>query len=172
MRVRPPIGNLILCRPAYMSQSKQSRCAITRRSDTAIIDHAADQAESAAQIIGRYVDLGREGMVGSDYGRGCGVAPLIIESATKESADVAETARRSFSEMIDRLAFQFVAIGIDRAPARELAHAVIASVQGAMITSRALHSPKPYDAVRTVLVSQAASVSPKTSARKAASRKV
>jgi TetR/AcrR family transcriptional repressor of lmrAB and yxaGH operons len=49
-----------------------------------------------------------------------------------------------------------------RTQARELAHAVIASVQGAMITSRALHSPEPYDAVRTVLVSQAVSVSPKT----------
>lgn len=132
----------------------------------AIIDQAADQADSAAQIIERYVDLGREGMVGSNYGRGCGVAPLVTEGATQESADVAETARRSFSEMIDRLAFHFVAIGIDRAPARELAHAVIASVQGAMITSRALRSPEPYDAVRTVLVSQAASVSPKTSGRK------
>jgi hypothetical protein len=90
----------------------------------------------------------------------------VTEGVAQESADVDETTRRAFSEMIDRLAFHFVAIGIDRAPARELAHAVIASVQGAMVTSRALHSPAPYDAVRTVLVSQAVSVSPKTSERK------
>ena len=35
-----------------------------------------------------------------------------------------------------------------------------------LIRERALHSPAPYEAVRTVLVSQAVSVSPKTSGRK------
>ena len=128
-----------------------------------IIDQAADHADSAAQLIELYVDRSREGMVGSDYGRGCGVAPLVIEGATRESADVSETARRTFSGMTDRLAHHFAAFGLDQPVARDLAHAVIAGVQGAMITSRALHSPAPYDAVRTFLVSQAVSVSPKTS---------
>ena len=39
-----------------------------------IIDRAAEEASSAAQLIERYVDLGREGMVAGNYGRGCGVA--------------------------------------------------------------------------------------------------
>jgi hypothetical protein len=43
---------------------------------------------------------------------------------------------------------------------------VIAGVEGAMITSRALRSPVPFDSVRAVLVSYAASASPKTSSRK------
>lgn len=77
----------------------------------------------------------------------------MTEGAARESAEVGETTRRAFSELTDRLAFHFVAFGVDRAAARELAHAVIAGVQGAMITSRALRSPAPYDAVRTVLVS-------------------
>jgi len=38
-------------------------------------------------------------------------------------------------------------------------------VEGAMITSRALRSPAPYDSMRAVLVSQAAIVSPKTARR-------
>jgi TetR/AcrR family transcriptional regulator, lmrAB and yxaGH operons repressor len=46
-----------------------------------------------------------------------------------------------------------------------LADAVIAGVEGAMITSRALRSPAPYDSVRAVLVSHAATVSPKTASR-------
>jgi TetR/AcrR family transcriptional regulator, lmrAB and yxaGH operons repressor len=130
-----------------------------------IIDQAADQADSAAQLIELYVNLSREGMADSNYGRGCGVAPLVTEGATGESADVSETARRAFCEMTDRLAFHFIAFGVDRAVARDLAHAVIAGVQGAMITSRALHSPAPYDAVRTFLISQAVTGSPKTSSR-------
>jgi hypothetical protein len=67
--------------------------------------------------------------------------------------------------MTDRLVFHFVAFGVDRAAARVLADAVIAGVEGAMITSRALRSPAPYDSVRAVLVSHAAIVSPKTASR-------
>ena len=93
-------------------------------------------------------------MADSDYGRGCGVAPLVTQGAARESADVGETARRAFSEMTDRLAFHLAAFGVDQAAVRELAHAVIAGVQGAMVTSRALRSTAPYDAVRTVLVGQ------------------
>src|ERR1700751_519120 len=49
---------------------------------------AAGEATSAAQFIERYVDLGREGMVAGNYGRGCGVAPLVIEGAAQESAEL------------------------------------------------------------------------------------
>ncbi|MFJ4783679.1 TetR/AcrR family transcriptional regulator [Streptomyces sp. NPDC088794] len=130
-----------------------------------IIDRAADQATSASQLVEVYLDLGRDAMAASDYARGCGVAPLITEGAAQDSAEIAETGRRAFSEMTDRLAFHFVAFGVERASARVLADAVIAGVQGAMITSRALRSPTPYDSVRTVLASHAASVSPKSTRR-------
>src|SRR5580692_11633270 len=130
-----------------------------------IIDRAAAEAGSAAQLIERYLDLGREGMVTSDYARGCAIAPLVTEGAARESAELGETSRRGFSEMTDRLAFHFVAFGVDRAAARVLADAVIAGVEGAMITSRALRSPAPYDSVRAVLVSHAAIVSPKAAGR-------
>ncbi|MEW2515983.1 TetR/AcrR family transcriptional regulator [Streptomyces sp. NPDC046870] len=123
-----------------------------------IIDRAAGQATSAVRLIELYVDLARDGMIASDYGRGCGVAPLITEGATQQSAEIAETGRRAFSEMTDRLAFHFVAFGVERAAARALADAVLAGVEGAMITSRALRSPTPFDSVRAVLVGHAARV--------------
>jgi hypothetical protein len=104
-------------------------------------------------------------MVTSGYARGCAIAPLVTEGAAQESAELAETGRRGFSEMTDRLAFHFVAFGVDRAAARVLADAVLAGVEGAMITSRALRSPAPYDAVRAVLLSHAATVSPKRTSR-------
>jgi len=130
-----------------------------------LIDRAAGEVTSAVQLVERYVDLGRDGMMASDYGRGCGIAPLITEGAAEESAEIAETGRRTFSQMTDRLAFHFVAFGVERASARVLADAVIASVEGAMITSRALRSPAPYESVRTVLAGHAASVSPRTAGR-------
>jgi TetR/AcrR family transcriptional repressor of lmrAB and yxaGH operons len=161
-----PRGSVYFHFPGGKTQLAMEAAEAHAHEQVTIIDRAADQANSAAQLVELYVDLGREGMVDSNYGRGCGVAPLVTEGAAAESADVGETTRRAFSEMTDRLAFHFVAFGVDRTAARELAHAVIAGVQGAMVTSRALHSPAPYDAVRAVLVSRAVSVSPKTSSRK------
>ena len=133
-----------------------------------IIDSAAEQANSAAELVERYLDLGRDGMVGSGYSRGCAIAPLVTEGAAQETTEVGETSRRAFSEMIDRLAFHFIAFGVDQDAARALADAVVAGVEGAMITSRARHSAAPYDSVKAALVGYAASVSPKPTRRKRA----
>jgi AcrR family transcriptional regulator len=161
-----PRGSVYFHFPGGKTQLAMEAAEAHAHEQVTLIDRAADQADSAAQLVELYVNLGREGMLDSNYGRGCAVAPLVTEGAARESADVSETTRRVFSEMTDRLAFHFVAFGVDRAAARELAHAVVAGVQGAMVTSRALRSPASYDAVRTVLVSQAVSVSPKASGRK------
>jgi TetR/AcrR family transcriptional regulator, lmrAB and yxaGH operons repressor len=136
------------------------------------IDHAADQADSPAGFIEAYIDLARDGMLASDYSRGCGVAPLITEAAgvapdqsADQSADLAATGRRAFAAMIDRVAFHLVDLGLDPASARQLADAVIAAVEGALITSRALRSPAPFDAIRNVLSTQAAALTPKNAPR-------
>ncbi len=160
-----PRGSVYFHFPGGKAQLGMEAAEAHAHEQVEIIDRAAGEASSAAQLIERYVDLGREGMVASHYGRGCGVAPLVTEGAAQESPELSETSRRAFSEMTDRLVFHFVAFGVDRASARVLADAVIAGVEGAMITSRALRSTAPYDSVRTVLVSHAAIVSPKTASR-------
>jgi TetR/AcrR family transcriptional regulator, lmrAB and yxaGH operons repressor len=161
-----PRGSVYFHFPGGKAQLGMEAAEAHAHEQVEIIDRAAEEAGSAAQLIERYVDLGRQGMVDSGYGRGCGVAPLVTEGAAQESAVLAETSRRAFSEMTDRLVFHFVAFGVDRAAARVLADAVIAGVQGAMVTSRALRSPSPYDSVRGVLAGHAAIVSPKTASRR------
>src|SRR6202000_3122369 len=153
----PPRGSVSFHSPGGKAQLGMEAAEAHAHEQVEIIDRAAGGANAAAQLIERYVDLGRERMVAGDYGRGCGVAPLVTEGAAQESAGLSETSRRAFSEMTDRLAlpfraFRVVAFGGDRAAARVLADAVIAGVEGAMITSRALRSPAPYDSVRAVLM--------------------
>ena len=160
-----PRGSVYFHFPGGKAQLGMEAAEAHAHEQVEIIDRAAAEAGSAAQLIERYLDLGREGMVTSDYARGCAIAPLVTEGAAQESVELGETSRRGFSEMTDRLAFHFVAFGVDRAAARVLADAVIAGVEGAMITARALRSPAPYDSVRAVLVSYAAIVSPKPSSR-------
>jgi TetR/AcrR family transcriptional repressor of lmrAB and yxaGH operons len=123
------------------------------------IDQAAAGAGSARQLIEAYLDLARDGMVASGYSRGCGIAPLVTE-AEPDSDALAATARRGFSAMIDRLAFQLVDFGLPAAPAHQLADATIAAVEGALVTSRALRTPSPFDAAREVLATRAATLTP------------
>jgi TetR/AcrR family transcriptional regulator, lmrAB and yxaGH operons repressor len=160
-----PRGSVYFHFPGGKAQLGMEAAEAHAHEQVEIIDRAAGEASSAGQFIERYIDLGRSGMVASDYGRGCGVAPLVTEGTAQESAELNETSRRAFSEMTDRLVFHLVALGVDRAAARVLADAVLAAMEGAMITSRALRSPAPYDSVRAVLVRHAAIVSPKTAGR-------
>jgi TetR/AcrR family transcriptional regulator, lmrAB and yxaGH operons repressor len=116
-------------------------------------------AATPAELIGGYLDWAREGMLASGYGRGCGVAPLVVEVGA-DSAELAAASRRAFQSMIDGLAFQFIVLGVELTAARELAQAVIAAVEGALVTARALHSPEPFDAIRAALLDRARSLPP------------
>jgi AcrR family transcriptional regulator len=160
-----PRGSVYFHFPGGKAQLAMEVAEAHAHEQVELIDRAAEQADSAARLVEIYVELGRDGMVAADYGRGCAIAPLVVEGAAHESAEIGETTRRTFSEMIDRLTFHLIAFHLDRAAARTLADAVIAGVEGAMITSRALRSPAPYDAVRATLSSYAASTSPKASNR-------
>src|SRR5215469_7497665 len=92
-----PRGSVYFHFPGGKTQLAMEAAEAHAHEQVAIIDRAADQAGSAAQLAGLYVDLGREGMVDSNYGRGCGVAHLVTEGAARESADVGETNRRAFT---------------------------------------------------------------------------
>ncbi|MEV4626793.1 TetR/AcrR family transcriptional regulator [Micromonospora sp. NPDC049523] len=161
-----PRGSVYFHFPGGKTQLAKAAAEAHAHDQVVIIDQAAAQASSAVDLVESYLDLAREGMVASDYARGCGIAPLVIDGAARESADLGETSRRSFAQMIDRLAFHFVVLDIDQTAARVLADAVIAGVEGALVTARALHSPTPFDAIRAALVSLAASGSPKGSRHK------
>jgi TetR/AcrR family transcriptional regulator, lmrAB and yxaGH operons repressor len=130
------------------------------------IDRAAEQADSAAGLVEAYLDLAREGMVSSDYTRGCGIAPLVTEATEQESTEVGAASRRGLSVITDRLAFHFVEFGLDGPSARLLADAVLAGVEGALVTARAQRSPSPFDAVRTVIGGYARAAAPRATPRR------
>jgi hypothetical protein len=68
----------------------------------------------------------------------------------------AETGRRAFAEMTDRMAFHLIGYGMERTVARELAEALLAAMEGALVTSRALRSPAPFDSASAVVAGFAA----------------
>ncbi|MGH3405383.1 MAG: helix-turn-helix domain-containing protein [Streptosporangiaceae bacterium] len=96
-----PRGSVYFHFPGGKTQLAMEAAEAHAHEQVTIIDRAAARADSAAQLVELYVDLGREGMVDSNYERGCAVAPLVTESAAQESADVSETTRRAFSRSGD-----------------------------------------------------------------------
>ncbi|MGW3286334.1 TetR/AcrR family transcriptional regulator [Streptomyces sp. NPDC001002] len=124
------------------------------REQVEMINQLAGSASSAEDLVRAYFDRAREGMVGSGYQRGCAVAPLVIE-AGEEAEELDAAGRRALAAMIDGMAFQLIVLGVGNAAARELAHTVIAALEGALVTSRALRSPEPFDAVQAVLAKRA-----------------
>jgi TetR/AcrR family transcriptional regulator, lmrAB and yxaGH operons repressor len=168
-RSAAPRGSVYFHFPGGKAQLAIEAAEAHAHEQVKIIDQAAGQATSAAAVIENYLDLARDGMVASAWSRGCGIAPLVTEAAQDESPDIEATSRQAFAAMTDRLAFHFVDFGLARDAARSLADAVIAGVEGALVTARALRSPAPFDAVRTALSAQATALSPKPAPRRPAS---
>src|ERR1700761_7505571 len=162
-----PRGSVYFHCPGGKTQLAMEAAEAHAHEQVAIIDRAAEQADSAPRMIEVYIDLARENMVVSGYSRGCGIAPLVTEGAALDSPEVGETSRRAFTEMTDRLTFHFVGFGVERSAARVLADAVMAGIEGALITARALQSPSPFDAVRAALTIHATHVSQKNPSHKA-----
>ncbi|NMO55718.1 TetR/AcrR family transcriptional regulator [Actinoplanes sp. TBRC 11911] len=160
-----PRGSVYHHFPGGKTQLGIEAAELHAHEQVALLDRIAEQSASGAEMVGRYLDTGRDNMVGSGYSRGCGIAPLVIDGAAAESAEVGDTSRRAFGQMIDRLAFHLAAFGLDRPDARAVADAVIAGAEGAMVTSRALGSPAPWDAMRTALVALADAKTPKPTKR-------
>jgi TetR/AcrR family transcriptional regulator, lmrAB and yxaGH operons repressor len=118
------------------------------------IARLAATSTSAAELVAAYVELARDLLVGRSYQQGCAIAPIVLEAAG-ESDELAEVARQAFATIIASMAARLGAFGLDGAAALRLADATVSSVEGALITARALRHTRPFDSLLPVLVNQA-----------------
>jgi TetR/AcrR family transcriptional regulator, lmrAB and yxaGH operons repressor len=114
------------------------------------INRAAAAATTAAQLIEIFVGRERDDLVASNYREGCAVAPIVIES-TPASDQLSDATRRAFQDLITTLAARLTEKGLAGAKATQLATNVWTSVEGALIISRVLRSPEPFDAAIALL---------------------
>jgi TetR/AcrR family transcriptional repressor of lmrAB and yxaGH operons len=153
-RSASPRGSLYYHFPQGKVQMAAEAAEVHTREQVDLINQLAGEATTAEDLVRAYVDRARDGMRASDYGRGCAIAPLVLEVG-ESSEELGAASRRAYFLMVETLALQFVVLGADPAGSRELAHATLAGVQGAMVTSRALRDPAPFDAVRDAVVGRA-----------------
>ncbi len=108
------------------------------------INRAAATTRTAAELIAAFIGRERDDLVSSNYREGCAVAPIVIES-TPDSDQLSDATRRAFQDLITTLAARLTEKGLTHDKAVQLATNVWTSVEGALILSRALRSPGPFD---------------------------
>ena len=95
--------------------------------------------------IGAFTRMWSEVLVSTDFEGGC---PIVAAASSRdESPEGATAAADVFAEWAQLLADKFRVDGIDRAVAESLSTMVVASVEGAVILSRAARSTKPLEQV-------------------------
>jgi TetR/AcrR family transcriptional repressor of lmrAB and yxaGH operons len=118
------------------------------------INRAAAASRTAAQLIAAFIGRERDDLVRSNYREGCAIAPIAIES-TPASDHLSDATRRAFQDLITTLAARLTEKGLPHDRAVQLATNVWASVEGALILSRALRSPEPFDMAVALLTATA-----------------
>jgi AcrR family transcriptional regulator len=108
------------------------------------INRTAGTTGTPGELIAAFLGRPRDELVASGYREGCAVAPIIIES-TPASAQLSDTTRRGFQDMIATLAARLAEKGIPDQRAPRLALNTVTAMEGALILSRALRSPEPFD---------------------------
>jgi AcrR family transcriptional regulator len=118
------------------------------------INRAAATTRTAAELIAAFIGRERDDLVSSNYREGCAMAPIVIES-TPASDQLSDATRRAFQDLIATLAARLTEKGLTHDRAVQLATNVWTSVEGALILSRVLRSPEPFDMAITQLAATA-----------------
>jgi TetR/AcrR family transcriptional regulator, lmrAB and yxaGH operons repressor len=118
------------------------------------INRAAATTSTAAQLIETFIGRIRDELIASNYREGCAMAPIVLES-TPASDQLSDSTRRGFQDMIATLAARLTEKGIPHPRATELATHAWSSVEGALILSRVLRSPEPFNLAITQLAATA-----------------
>jgi TetR/AcrR family transcriptional regulator, lmrAB and yxaGH operons repressor len=118
------------------------------------INRAAAATSTAGQLIEAFMGRERDELISSDYREGCAMAPIAIES-TPASAQLSDANRRAFQDLITTLAARLIEKNVPVSRATQLATNVWSSVEGALILSRVLRSPEPFDMAIALLAATA-----------------
>lgn len=124
--------------------------ARARESGLLAIAAADAQAASAENFIERVARIFRAAPEAASWQSGCPVAATAVEG-DHQSAAVRETVAKTFDVWVDAISQGLTRKGLEAEAAQDLGYAVIAAVEGAILTSRASGHSAPYDATMRIL---------------------
>lgn len=123
------------------------------------VDYAGDhvaaiiaEAESGAELIDTLIDKYRRQLLDSDFRAGCPIVAVSVEAGEPEDAErmapVVERAAAVFDRWTDLIAQRFIADGLTRERAGELAVLATTALEGAIVLARVRRDLMPLDVVR------------------------
>ncbi|MGQ7310609.1 TetR/AcrR family transcriptional regulator [Microbacterium arabinogalactanolyticum] len=115
-----------------------------------LIAEAADSAGGAAQAARAAIEALTSIVSRSDYRLGCPVSVVTLEMGA-ESERLRHACASAFESWIVPTAALLEADGIDAEGARSLATVIVATIEGAVIVSRAMRSPQPLESAADVV---------------------
>jgi AcrR family transcriptional regulator len=123
------------------------------------VDYAGDHvatviadAESGPELTDTLVDKYRRQLLDSDFRAGCPVVAVSVEAGEEERmAPVVERAASVFDRWTDLIAQRFVADGIPRERAGDLAILATTALEGAIVLARVRRDLAPLDVVHRQL---------------------
>jgi TetR/AcrR family transcriptional regulator, lmrAB and yxaGH operons repressor len=118
------------------------------------INRAVAATSTAGELIAALIGRIRDELISSNYREGCAMAPIVIES-TPASDHLSDATRRAFQDLIATVAARLTEKGLPHDRAVQLATNVWTSVEGALILSRVLRSPEPFDMAIALLTAAA-----------------
>jgi TetR/AcrR family transcriptional regulator, lmrAB and yxaGH operons repressor len=139
-----PRGSLYFHFPGGKEELATEVALLHTADSIAHINRSAGTTGTPAELIAAFLGRSRDELVASGYREGCAVAPIVIES-TPASAQLSDTTRRGFQDVIAALAARLAEKGIPEKRAPQLALNTVTAMEGALILSRVLRSPEPFD---------------------------
>lgn len=124
--------------------------ARAREAGLLAIAFADTKAASAESFIERVVRIFRAAPEAASWQSGCPVAATAVEGE-HQSAVVREAVAKTFEVWVDAISQGLTRKGLEAEAAQDLGYAVIAAVEGAILTSRASGNSAPYDATMRIL---------------------
>jgi TetR/AcrR family transcriptional regulator, lmrAB and yxaGH operons repressor len=118
------------------------------------INRAAAATTTAAQLIEAFIGRIRDELISSNYREGCAMAAIVIES-TPASDHLSDATRRGFQDIIATLAARLTEKHVPHDRAAQLATHALINAEGALILSRALRDPAPFDTAIAELIAAA-----------------
>ncbi|BCO49282.1 putative HTH-type transcriptional regulator [Mycobacterium intracellulare] len=123
------------------------------------VDYAGDHvaaiiadAASGLDLIDTLIDKFRQQLLDSDFRAGCPIVAVSVEAGEQQDAErmapVVERAAAAFDRWTDLIAQRFIADGIARERAGELAVLAITALEGAILLARVRRDLMPLDVVR------------------------
>lgn len=108
---------------------------------SALLNRAA--TDGPESVLQEFIDIWRHVLTDSGYTAGCPVVAVAVSRT--ESEELADKARRFFSEWATALTNAFLAEGMSDSTARQLATLSIATIEGAVVLCRAHRSITPLE---------------------------